>query len=258
MKKLLLLLLSICIQSNVHSQDSIVNSRDSVITNADFSIGLNLNGGNNPLYGGNVRMNLSKEKGPWEFALNPLFAMNYISVNDNIVLARREGYNTLSISHVLNSKWKIIAFSEVDHSYIRKINLRWNGGFGPGYKWGNKKYEINLSEVILAEGLSTVNNTVSNYLVVRASTRLKLGIKTKFGSFSSISHIQPAIYTNQGIGINEHFILRSLNKIEFIVNRHTTTGFTYESNFQSYPAYLNKNVKRFDWGTSFFILYKIK
>ena len=250
--------MSICIQTYVHSQDSIVNSQDSIITKADFALGLNLNGGNNPLYGGNVKINLSREKGPWEFVLNPSFAMNYVSVDDNITLARREGYTTLSISHVLSNRWKIISFSEADHSYIRKINLRWNGGFGPGYKWENAKYEIGISEVILIEGLSTVNALTSNYLVIRTSTRVKLGVKTKFGSFSSISLIQPAIYTNQGINVNEHFILRSQNRLEFNVNKNTTTGFTYEGNFQSYPAYLNKNVKRFDWGTSFFILYKIK
>jgi len=249
MKKLVLLL-SILLCINAQAQ---VNPK----VKAEVLLGLNLNGGNNPLYGGNAKINYSREKGPWEFALNPTFTINYVSTNDIVTLARREGYSTISLGRVLNEKWKIIGFSEIDHSYIRKVNLRWNGGFGPGYKWENKKYEIGLSEVILAEGLNSENPLVKDYFVLRASTRIKVGIKTDFGSLSSVTLIQPAIYTNQGISPYEHLILRSQNKIEFNVSKNTTTGFTYDANFQSYPAYLNTNVKPFDWGTSFFILYKI-
>lgn len=224
---------------------------------ADAAFGLNLNGGNNPLYGGNLRINYSREKGPWEFAFNPNFNMNYISSNDEIKLARREGYNTISVGRYLSKKWKIIGFSETDHSYIRKINLRWNGGFGPGYKWERGKYELGLSEVVLAESLNAENPLVKDYFVLRASTRIKFGVKTKFGSLSSITLIQPAFYTNQGISASEHFILRSQNKLEFNINKNTSAGFTYDTNYQAYPAYLNANVKPVDWGTSFFIMYKI-
>ena len=224
---------------------------------AEILLGVNLNGGNNPLYGGNARINYTREKGPWEFVINPNFNINYVSADDEIKLARREGYNTISISHELNKKWKIIGFSEADHSYIRKVNLRWNGGFGPGYKWETDKYEIGISEIILAEGLNSENPLVKDYFVLRASTRIKFSVKTKFGSLSSITLMQPAFYTNQGISTSEHFILRSQNKIEFNISKNTTTGFTYDANYQSYPAYLTPGVKPFDWGTSFFIVYKI-
>jgi hypothetical protein len=234
-----------------------VQAQDTPKIKADVAFGLNLNGGNNPLYGGNVKLNYSRERGPWEFAFNPNFNINYVSSGGDIALARREGYSTLSVAHALNSKWKIIGFSETDHSYIRKVNLRWNGGVGPGYKWENEKYEFGISEIILAEGLNSENPLVKDYFVLRASTRVKIGIKTKFGSLSSITLMQPAVYTNQGISTSEHFILRSQNKIEFNINKNTTTGITYDANYQAYPAYLSTNIKPFDWGTSFFIMYKI-
>ena len=69
--------------------------------------------------------------------------------------------------------------------------------------------------------------------------------------------MQPAVYTNQGISTAKHFILRSQNKIEFNINKNTTIGITYDTNYQAYPAYLSTNIKPFDWGTSFFIMYKI-
>ena len=250
MIKRIILLFSILFCLNLQAQDT-------PKIKADVAFGLNLNGGNNPLYGGNVRVNYSRGKGPWEFAINPTFNINYVSSDDEIKLARREGYNTISVGRDLSQKWKIIGFSETDHSYIRKVNLRWNGGFGPGYKWENNKYELGISEIILVEGLNSENPLVKDYFVLRASTRVKIGIKTKFGSLSSITLMQPAFYTNQGISTSEHFILRSQNKLEFNISKNTTTGFTYDANYQAYPAYLSGNVKPFDWGTSFFIMYKI-
>ena len=114
--KRLILLFSIFLCLNVQAQDT-------PKIKADVTLGLNLNGGNNPLYGGNFRVNYLRQKGPWEFSINPNFNINYVSANEDITLARREGYNTISLSHVLNNKWKIIGFSETDHSFIRKINL---------------------------------------------------------------------------------------------------------------------------------------
>jgi hypothetical protein len=183
--------------------------------------------------------------------------LNYASVDETTKLVRREGYTTASISHTLDQRWKLLFFSEADHSYIRKINLRYSGGVGPGYKIENNKYEFQLSEVLLTEGLSSENPAVINYFVLRASTRLKFSIKTKFGNLSSVSVIQPAIYTNQGIGLNKHFILRSQNRVEINVSKKTTVGFNYDANYQSYPAFLNTSVKPFDWTTSFFLLFKI-
>ena len=250
MKKLIILIGIILMSINLQAQDTAKYK-------ADMSLGLNLSGGNNPFYGGNIKTGYSYEKGPWEFGVNPSFLLNYASVDETTRLVRREGYTTASLSRTLDQRWKILFFSEADHSYIRKINLRYSGGIGPGYKFESKKWELQLSEVLLTEGLSSENSAVINYFVLRASSRVKIGIKTKYGTLSSVTVVQPALYTNQGIGLNKHFILRSQNKIEVNVTKTTTVGFNYDANYQSYPAYLNTSVKPFDWNTSFFLLFKI-
>lgn len=229
------------------------HSQDTIKIKADAAFGIDLNGGNNPLYGGNAKINLSLKKGLWLFSANPSFSINYISSKDVIVLARREGYNVLSVERVLNKNWKIVGFSEASHSYIRKVNLRWNGGVGPGFSLKGKKTEFGISEAILAEGLDMQSPLAIDYFVLRSSTRIKLEVKGKVCSFYSITMVQPAIYTNQAAGINKDFICRSQNRLEFAVTKKMSVGSAITANFQSYPSYLNSNVMPLDWATSVFI-----
>jgi hypothetical protein len=252
MKKITLLVIAVMLSITAFSQE--LPKR---IVKTDLSAGLNMNGGNNPFYGGTFKMTHSQEKGPWEFAFAPTFNLAFASIGETPILTRREGYCATSIQHNLGKEWKILGFSEIDHSFIRKIDARWNAGGGFGRKWTIKKLEIGLSQVFLGEGLSINNPLVENYFVLRSSTRAKFEYKTSFGSISSISFIQPAVYTNQGIGLHNHFILRSQNKLSISTSKSTSVGITYDVNYQSYPAYLNSNVLPMDWGTTVFFMYKI-
>jgi hypothetical protein len=252
MKKLTTLLIAFTLCMTAFSQ-----SLPKKIVKTDLAAGLNMNGGNNPFYGATFKLTHSKETGPWEFSFTPTFNLAYASIGESPKLTRREGYCATSVQHNLGKEWKVLGFSEVDHSFIRKIDARWNAGGGVGRKWAFKKLEIGLSEVFLGEGLSINNPAVDNYFVIRSSTRAKFEYKTSFGSISSISFIQPALYTNQGIGLNNHFILRSQNKLSISTSETTSVGITYDVNYQSYPAYLNSNVLPMDWGTTVFFMYKI-
>ena len=251
MKKyfLLLLLFTLC-----------VNAQDSLKVKTDIQLGFNLSGGNNASYGGNFKSSLNLLKGDWETIIAPTFAVNFTpprqETTDKPILTQRELYNSLTVTHRLNKRWKIIGFSEAENSFIRQVDLRWNGGVGPGYKYLTEKFEFNISEVFLGEGLNSSKLNASNYFVIRASTRLKLVYKMKFGAISSITLVQPAIYTKTSI-VSDFLIWRTSNKIEFNVDKNISTGFSYDASYEAYPHSLDTSILPFNWNTSLFLAYKL-
>jgi len=251
MKKIILIFLLFI--TNVYSQ-----VKDSTIVKADILLGINLSGGNKPIYGGNIKSNLFINNSNFESIISPSFSLNYTpDSNGDIILTRREFYNTLTLSKKISNNYKLIGFSEVESSLVQKLNLRYNIGVGPGFKYIKNGNEISISEVILLESLNSNIKSVDDYFLIRLSTRVKFILKTQFGSLSSTNLLQPAIYTTQDINVNKHMICRSNNKIEFDVNKVFKTGFTYDLSYRSYTTYLVKTVKPFDWNTNFFIMYKI-
>ena len=231
--------------------------KDTIRIKSDILLGINLSGGNKPIYGGSIKSNLFISNSNFETTISPSFSLNYTpDSNGDVVLTRREFYNTLSISKKISNDFKLIGFSEIESSLVQKLNFRYNIGVGPGFKHYKNGNEISISEVVLLESLNS-NKSIDDYSLIRLSTRLKIIVKTKFGSISSINLLQPPIYTNQDINVNKHMIFRSTNKVEFDINKSIKTGLTYDVSYRSYTTYLVKTVKPFDWNTNFFIMYKI-
>jgi hypothetical protein len=235
-------------------QDTIIHGKKLF----DITFGLTMNGGNNPLYGGTIKSTFTYEHPNWEFSISPSFNMNYASVNDEITLVRREGYVVTTISKIQN-KWKIGGISEVEHSFLKKIDVRFNAGAGPSFKLvKNKEFELSVSEYVLAEGLKATNKPMNNYFVLRTSTRIKAVYKHKLFSVTSINLVQPALYTNQGISTSEHFIFRTANKIDFSVAKSISLGVQIDGKYEAYPTHLNTNLLPFDWNSAIALTYKFE
>lgn len=247
MKILAILLSLLC--TNICAQDTTKQS-------IDLSVGLNLSGGNNPFYGGNIKSSYILDHGPWEFAASPVFVLNYVSQNNVTQLVRREGYFNTTMAHRIDANWKVMFFAEAEHSYIRKIQLRYTGGFGPAIKLNSKRGTLQVSTVVLAERLLSEPPTTRDYLVLRSSTRAKITLKTRQATFSSTTIAQPAIYANQGLRLAQHFILRSQNKLEFPFAKRSAVGLSYDMNYQAYPTTLKSTVKAMDWNATVYITWK--
>lgn len=232
--------------------------KDTTIVKTDLLLGINLSGGNRPMYGGNIRSNLSIIHNAWETNVSPSFTLNYVTdSNGDLMVQRRELYNSLSISHTISNKWKIIGFSEFDNSFLQKIDMRVNLGVGPGFKYKTDKGEIHISEVLLVERLNSRVEDINDYFILRASTRIKLIYKSDLYTITSTHLIQPAIYTDQDISKSEHMIYRTNSKIDFSLSKKVSTGLTYDTILQRYTAFSTGTIKPFDWNSSFFISYKL-
>lgn len=250
MKKLLMLLL-LC--TNIYAQDTIQTK-----TSFDVSLGLMMNGGNNPLYGGSIKPSFSHESTKWEYAINPNFMMNYASVDDKISLVRREGYLVTTVFNK-HDKWKLGAISEVEHSFLKKIDIRFNAGMGPSFKLvKNKEFELSFSEYILVEGVKVTDMNMNNYVSVRTSSRIKVFYTRKSFTLSSINLIQPVIYTNQEVSTANMFIFRTTNKVDFNVAKSVALGIQIDGRYDAYPTYLNSTILPFDWTSVIALTYQIE
>jgi len=253
MRKLLsiILLLFVCV-SNAQ-----VVVKDTIKVNGDLLLGLNASGGNIPSYSGNLKSNFILKNSIWELALSPSYLIAYTPVNGEATLTKREFYTTISGSRFLTKGWKIVQFSEIENSLAQKMDLRWNVGVGPSYKIESGKFQINISEVLLYERLNTSRVGINDYNLLKASTRLKLVYKAKFGSISTIQLLHPAFSTDQPISTSEHLIYRTNSKLEFVISKNLSTGVTYDTVLQRYMAFSTGTIKPFDWNSSFFISYKL-
>jgi len=253
MRKLLsiILLLFVCV-----TNAQVV--KDTIKVNGDFLLGLNASGGNIPSYSGNLKSNIILTHNAWELALSPSYTIAYTPVNGVATLTKREFYTTFTGSHFLSKKWKVLEFSELENSFAQKIDLRYNAGVGPSYKiLDNDKFQLNLSEVVLYEKLTTSRVGVNDYNIVRASTRAKFIYKMKSCTFSTIQLLQPAIYTDQHISTYEHFIYRTNSRLDYALSKKVSVGITYDTALQRYAAFSTGTIKPFDWTTTFSISYKL-
>jgi hypothetical protein len=250
MKKLLLLLL---LWGNVHAQDTI-----QIKKSLDLSFGLMMNGGNNPLYGGSLKPSFSYESSKWEYVINPNLIINYASVDDKISLVRREGYLVTTVFRKYD-KWKLGAISEVEHSFLKKIDIRFNAGAGPSFKLiKNREFELSFSEYVLVEGVKVTDMNMNNYVSVRTSSRIKAMYIRKSFSVSSINLVQPVIYTDQKISTADLFIFRTINKIDFNVAKSIALGIQLDGRYDAYPTYLNNSILPFDWTSVIALTYRIE
>ena len=250
MKKLLtLLLILVCV--NIYAQDTIKKKT------FDISFGLMMNGGNNPLYGGTLKPSFSYESSNWEYTVNPNFTMNYASVDDKISLVRREGY-LVSTIFKKHDKWKLGAISEVEHSFLKKIDIRFNAGAGPSFKLvKSKEFELSFSEYILAEGIKVTNMSMNNHVSVRTSSRIKAIYTHKSFTVTSVNLVQPVIYTNQEVSTADLFIFRTTNKIDFNVAKSIALGIQIDGKYEAYPTYLNSSILPYDWTSVIALTYRI-
>lgn len=241
----------ICV--TIHAQDTIQSKKT-----FNIAFGLMMNGRNNPLYGGTIAPSFLYESSKWELTANPNFAMNYASVDDKISMVRREGYLVTTLFKKYD-KWKVGSISEVEHSFLKKIDVRFNVGVGPSIKLvKNKEFELSVSEYVLAEGLKMTNKPMNNYFALRTSSRIKAVYTHKLFSVTSINLVQPVVYSNQRISTADQFIFRTTNKIDFSVAKSIALGIQIDGKYEAYPTYLNNAILPYDWTSVISLTYRIE
>lgn len=251
MKKIFILLLIILTCKAAAQNDTARTFR----TTHDLGVGINLSGGNNSLYGGTFRYNYTRERKVWTHGLMSSLALNWVTVNDNTTISRREldilGFASTNRDRVL----RLLTFAEVQHSLARLINKRWGVGIGPSYRIPFKHGSISCSECLVLESTDRFGKYSSDYTVYRASSRIHFVYLTDFGTFTTITMFQPAIYNPGGGNLNDFLVIRSSNKFDFVSTKNSTLGITADLNYEKFSQFIN--LKKLDWGTIITFTYKI-
>lgn len=232
--------------------------QDTLQYRIDMTGGANLNGGNAPFYGGNFKLTSLFEKGQWDAGVSPSLLLNWAAIDNKIQLLRREVYSSITINYHTSTSWRLLLFTEAEHSYIRKIGLRYTGGGGVGYTWPFQQGSLHISGVLLPEGLLTNGQSTADYFVLRASFRARLLISCKRLSGSSVTTIQPAVYANQGLLLRDHAIARSQNRCELSFSKTAKVGASLDIGYQAYPTRLSPLIRPLDWTTSVFFQWTFR
>lgn len=233
---------------------------DSSKVNFDVSLGGNATIGNFGSQALILRKNLEWNFKKIELSWSPKFQISQISTNGAYKLREREIYSTFSLTHRID-KWRILFFNEIEHTYLRKVDLRTSLGIGLGKKLiKNKSIELDISEVLLPEFMISQFGKQYDNFALRSSTRLKFVWTKNIFKFSSITLFQPSLLTykngGQFIQFSDNINLRTVNNIEVNPMKWVSFGVGNEIIYQSYPNYVDPLVKPIDWIFFFTIKYK--
>ena len=159
---------------------------------------------------------------------------------DSFALKENEKYNVMSYSHLWN-KFKFIALSEQEQSFLRKINLRYNLGIGAGYKFlSSKQSYLEVSEVLLPENV-IYQNSAFNITSLRYSTRVKFyyemrddSTKRRIFSISNILLVQPSIWNSQYVNYMDNLNIRNSTSFDVCLYKELSLGISNDYVMQSY------------------------
>lgn len=219
--------------------------------NKSISLGTNLNFGNLNSFNLNLQSSLSQDSGKLDWNINPNFSFTMIKNDSKFQLYERETFLTTSISKKINN-WKIMTFSDIENSYLRKIIFRFSGGFGVGYDIiQTDKLRFNISEVLMPE-IYISENSSKNITTIRPSTRFKLKWNSKV-NFESVTYFQPPLWTSNQIRFKDNINFRTLNTFDFPVFKYLSLGLQLNIHLFTLPNYFNPDIKISDTNLSFLI-----
>ncbi len=164
---------------------------------------------------GNVNRALIQFATSLDWNLHQTFKLSsspsFVYGKQNKVLAEREAFADLRASFLYEKRFYYLAFTSFEQSNLRKINHRFVGAAGIGFKLVQKKTAyISITNVLLYEKTDfVVNEKFPDRNLWRNSTRL-FGEYTFDGGKMSLSHtlyLQPSI-TEKNFRWNGNLILR--------------------------------------------------
>jgi len=233
--------------------------------NCAITAGANISDGNLKNHSYNFAGDLRRIKGKMDWAINPtykyLISYPYPITTTSTPSKQNEFYMSSHISHRFSQDWKIMLFSEIEHSQLRKENLRYNIGIGPSWKLINthsispktkeeRSVLFEISDVVMIDYYESMilYNTLPqrDNLSLRTSLRIKFLCKRGIATFSSIQLFQPSIVTwtkntNEDIGWADNTNFRSINSLDFRIIGNLCVGVSLDYIYQSYLNYVAKD-----------------
>lgn len=170
--------------------------------------------------------------------------VQYASVNDEMVLQRRDITASAYSWKTLDKVQSLILFGEGEHSYTRKVDFRVTGG--AGYKvtlidMPGKKIEI--SQAVSTEQLQLIEG--NRTWTVRSSTRAKLVLGT-LTKLTVTALVQPPLFSNTGASASNNMVSRVIVLVEHPLSKSLSFSLGGDVNHQTYQTWVKPEVKPYD------------
>ena len=163
-------------------------------------------------------------------------------------------------------KWKFIAFSEIEHSFLRKTKIRGDVGIGISYTVIKEKMlTFEVSEVVLPD-LYASDSSIRNNFALRSSTRFKLIINVYPFTFTSVNLFQPELcgwQISDGHIINQkdNIDFRSTNTLDISIKKGFSIGGKVDIIYQTYPHFISESAVNpiipYDVSATFYLKYTL-
>ena len=186
----------------------------------------------------------SKETDKIGLVSNALGQIQYASINDVMVLQRRDINLSVYGWKTLDKVQSLILFSEGEHSYTRKVDFRVTGGAGykrvlldvPGRK-------IEISQAVTTEQLQLIEG--NRTWTIRSSTRGKivLGTETKL---TIIANLQPPLASNTGADVRNNMVAKVITQLEHPLSKSLSFSVSSDINYQTYQTWVKPDIKPYD------------
>jgi hypothetical protein len=186
----------------------------------------------------------SKETDKIGLVSNVSGQIQYASINDVMVLQRRDINLSVYGWKTLDKVQSLIFFSEGEHSYTRKVEFRVTGGAGykrvlldvPGRK-------IEISQAVTTEQLQLIEG--NRTWTIRSSTRGKivLGTETKL---TIIANLQPPLASNTGADVRNNMVAKVITQLEHPLSKSLSFSVSSDINYQTYQTWVKPDIKPYD------------
>lgn len=186
----------------------------------------------------------SKETDKIGLVSNASGQIQYASINDVLVLQRRDINLSVYGWKILDKAQSLIFFSEGEHSYTRKVEFRVTGGAGykrilldvPGKK-------IEISQAVTTEQLKLIDG--NRTWTIRSSTRGKLVLGTG-PNLTIIATIQPQLASNTGADVRNNIVGKVTTQLEHPLSKSLSISISGDINYQTYQTWVKPDIKPYD------------
>jgi hypothetical protein len=199
-------------------------------------------------------INYSGAKSKHGIILSPDYFIQYGQTSDGKMIKKAEDLRAdLFFWKDLKKGFSLIAFSDLEHSYSKKIDLRVAGGIGLKKEINGKGFRTNTSIAPVYDDMLIDGNWTSSF---RASFRQAVSKEVLGVLVSGVVLYQPSFWSQSGfIGRNNTNLSGNLD-ITKKISKNLSLGIAYESWTSTLPTKFKEGLKATDQRVSLTLTYK--
>jgi hypothetical protein len=247
MKKIFLILL-ILVSAQAKAQDTLRITK--------FTLGGVYNSGNSNSFQITTKslINYSGAKSKHGIILSPDYFIQYGQTSDGKMIKKAEDLRAdLFFWKDLKKGFSLIAFSDLEHSYSKKIDLRVAGGIGLKKEINGKGFRTNTSIAPVYDDMLICKNWTSSFRISlrQAFSKEILGVLV-----SGVVLYQPSFWSQSGFTGDDNTNTSGNLEISKKMSRNLSLGVSYESWTSTLPTKFKEGLKATDQRVSFTLTYK--